>query len=432
MTRKSRYLLILLGFISFLILAPLIVLYIKGVSYNFKDGSFVQTGLVAFVAEPKSSEIYLNGKLSRTGSGDVNYVPAGEYQITISAPDRQDWGKRLLIQAGQVTWANPKDGKVYLFYKNPEIKKLTGNVKDFYTQDNDLIYLQNQSVIVSKVNNPQIAQNHPLPRQVNKILTADSSADNFIFVDTTNVGNPTIIFFNVSTNKILDLTALLKNQTQLQFSGNTLYALIDNVLNKVDLENKTLSPIFSDISAFYFQDDDLYLLQTKNKITELTLSRLPYNTNQTLISNLPELPSAKLYITFNKQIFIHSQNKLFLASSDMKVLEDNVTDFKFDPQNPSVAISQSGELNFYDSYTQNLNFVTRTSSSIQNPTISNSIGHAFYSTNKEILATELDIRNNQNSYRLYFGSNIEKFYVNEDGKNIILLDNGELKSLIVR
>lgn len=430
MTKKSRYFLLLFGFITFIVLAPVMVLYVRGLSYNFKDGQFVQAGLMAYVADPKGSQIFLNGELKRGSSGDINFLPAGEYQVTVKYPGRLDWNKRLSVFASQVTWANPKDSKIYLFLEPQVAKTLGGKIDDFYSHDNDLIFLQNHSVVISKLNNPSLSRNYPLPKAADKIIYVDGQGENFIFGNSTD---PTIkIFFNFSNGKIIDLSDLLKTPNQFQFTGNTLYVLNAGNVYKVNPETKILDLLVKNVSAFFFLDDDIYLLQKTLSQTQLILLQRPYNNRQILIKDLPDFSNPRLLVSFSKQIFILSQNKFYLASSGMKELAQNVNDFNFDEQNQAISISQSGELDYYDTYNQNFSFVTRSMHELKNPVILSAISHAFYSTKSQIFATELDNRNNQNSYNLYTGQNIKKILVDEAGKNIVFLDGDELKSLKVR
>jgi hypothetical protein len=93
---------------------------------------------------------------------------------------------------------------------------------------------------------------------------------------------------------------------------------------------------------------------------------------------------------------------------------------------------QNGELDYFDTLSQATNFVTRSSQPLSNPIIRNDIGYAFFLQNNQIQAIELDTRDSQNQYVLYNGTSLEKYFIDSAGKNILLLDNGELKSLVIR
>ena len=72
----------LLGFVVFLILAPTIVLYVRGITYDFSKKAFVTTGILAMRLEPKDANIYLNNKLKRESS-DIKFILPGEYDVTV-------------------------------------------------------------------------------------------------------------------------------------------------------------------------------------------------------------------------------------------------------------------------------------------------------------------------------------------------------------
>ena len=114
MTNKSRYLIILLGTLVFAVLAPLIVLYVRGITFNFQTRSFEATGIIAISSEPKTADIFLNGKLAKHGSGDIKFLSPGEYQLELKNDGYYSWNKRFKVMPGEVTLASAFNS-VYLF-----------------------------------------------------------------------------------------------------------------------------------------------------------------------------------------------------------------------------------------------------------------------------------------------------------------------------
>lgn len=429
MTKKSRYFLILLGFTAFLILAPLIILYLRGLSFNFKTLSFKPTGILALVVDPNDSQVLLNQKFSRNGSGDINFLAEGEYDILIKKEGYLDWKKRLPVKEGQVTWVNPRDNKVRLFLETPKITNITNEATDFYYNKNKLVYLQKNNIAVSNLDNLDNVKNYPLPKPVNNILTVDNLGNNFALNNNLN-GN--LIVFNADSEIFYDISSLFKTKPKMQFSNGRLYALAENKLFLVSLEKKVLTPVLKNVSGFYFQNQDLYYIASLNNNSTLNISFYPYTNSQELMSKLPLFNLADLYVTFSKQIFILNEKNLYLANSSMDLISQNVTEFNFDSENPSIPISQFGQLDYYDTLGKYLNFVTRSSQNLNSAVIINAISQSFYATKDEVIVTELDNRNGQNSFTLYKGVEIKKFKVDNQGENLVVLDNGQLKSLTVR
>jgi hypothetical protein len=116
MTRRSRYIILLIGFIAFLIGAPLIVLYIRGMSFDPETGKLVNTGILAVRSEPKDSAIYLDGDLKEEEEADIKFLRPKEYELVLRKPDYFDWRKRVSIKANEVTWAQGSTDKIHLLY----------------------------------------------------------------------------------------------------------------------------------------------------------------------------------------------------------------------------------------------------------------------------------------------------------------------------
>jgi hypothetical protein len=62
MTRRTRYLLIALCVAAFAVLAPLIIFYIRGITYDTNDNRYLKTGILSIESEPRSAEIILDDK----------------------------------------------------------------------------------------------------------------------------------------------------------------------------------------------------------------------------------------------------------------------------------------------------------------------------------------------------------------------------------
>src|SRR4051812_12268993 len=102
MSKKARYLIIAAGFILFIILAPLTVLYVSGINYDFKTGHFTRTGIMGFKVDPKDASIFIDGKLIKKTAGNIGFLNSGEYQVKVSKDKYRDWTKRLRIEANKV------------------------------------------------------------------------------------------------------------------------------------------------------------------------------------------------------------------------------------------------------------------------------------------------------------------------------------------
>ena len=436
MTKTARYVLLALGFIIFLVLAPLTVLYVRGLSFNFKTRSFVQTGILAIKTDPSDVQVFLNNKLARKGSGDVKFLLPDEYQVAFKKTGYFDWNKRLEILPGQVTWANQFYNTIYLLENNQPAKTIANNVLNFYYQGNQIVYLTPSTTNVSSIKNLSQTQSFLLPKPVNNILTADYNNKNFVFVNSgASTTNPTILVFNSDSGVFRDISQLFNEIPKMQFSQNDqLYALdgLNLYLINPALGTKTL--FLKNVRAFNFQGNDLYFIQKQSQGSSLFISQQPYTQEQIILNTLPAFTIADLKVTYQKQIFLLADHNLYLANASMELLADNVDLWDFESADSAVAVLHSSEFGYYDTsaFGGSLNLITRSDEPLSAISVKPEIGYAFFNRDNSVNAIELDTRNNQNQYTLYSGTNIQKFIVDDQARNIVLLDNGELKSLKIR
>ncbi len=428
MAKKFRYLLLLLGFIVFIVLAPLIVLYVRGVTYDFDKKAFVTTGILAVRSEPKDAGIYLNNQLKKETSGDIKFVAVGEYEVSVKKDGYFPWSKRLTIKSGQVTWSSPIFNKIYLLLKNPITQNLVNKVTDIYGRADSVAFITDESLNIVPINNPANPKIYPLPEILTAITYVDTDLNNIILT----VPDKKTFLFKKSSGQFYDLSGLFKDQVDFDFNNGELFALSNSTLYKINSDKKIKTPLFSDVKAFNFQDGLLYFIQSKpGENPVLFTSQAPFTFSQELIKNLPDFSSAKLFITYEKQIFLLADNTLYLTNSTMEKMADNVNYYNFQATDSTLVIIHSGQADFYDPLARHLNYITRTSENIKSLTIRSNIGQAFYISNGKINSIELDARDKQNQYSIYEGS-ANKFFIDSSGKYILLLDGNTLKSITIR
>lgn len=433
MTKKSRYAILAVGFIFFLIAAPVIVLYVRGVSYDFKNKTFVKTGILGVRSVPDDAEIFLNGRLKRNSAGDVKFLLPGEYQVSLKKSGFSEWSKRLNVTAGQVAWASPAFSSIYLFFQDPPVQDLRAGVLDFYGRDKNFIFLTTDNITASSQKSEN-QKTYPLPESLNTILAADDNGKNFALTEFGASSTPPgLLLFNQNSGQFTNISGLFTSLPKIQFGQNgELYALSNNILYSVNPQNKTKAALFSGVKTFYLEDGDLYFVQKKSQNWALLVSQPPFSDSQVLLNTLPEFEQADLFVTFGKGIFLVGDGRLYLVNSAIQQLADNISGYNFSPGDSFLSIIHSGELDYYDPAGQSLNFITRSSEPITRALIKTSIGNAFFLRSNKLMAIELDARDNQNQYRLYQGDDVKKFYIDDAGKNILLLDGETLKSLNIR
>ncbi len=428
MTKKTRYLLILVGFIVFLILAPLIVLYVRGISFDFTGRKFVQTGLIAVRTEPKNVEVYLDGGLARKNAGDIKFLSPAEYDLVVKKQGYQDWRKMLQVTSGQVTWANPIANKIYLFYQNPETVDAAQGVSDFYTDGVSIFYLSGNSAVVSSVSQPQKNENFPLPKPANMIIPSQNGK---LFALTNSLtANPaleTLLVFNSDNKTFTDLSSLFSGQFTAKFSpDNELYVLNNNSLYRVDIEHIKKTPVLSQVRTFAFQENNIYYIRQNQNGLSLMVAQPPSNEGVELLKNLPDFKKAEIIINFEKQVFVLLDTNMYKVTSALEKIANDVEDFSFNQQDSTIIYIHSGELDFYNPFEHTTNFITRSSLPLSNPRLEYNLAHAFFFKDGKLVALELDTRDNQNENVLYEAKNPKKFFIDQNARQAVILDGDKL------
>lgn len=432
MSKKLRYTLIAIGFVLFLILAPAIVLYVRGVKFDIAKGQFVQTGILAMRAEPKSAAVLLDGKQVSGEVADIKFLAPKEYSVTIDAPGFQKWEKRMQVLASQVTWASPVGGKIFLFASEPKIQTAAGNVANFtlLPGKNTLVFLAGENLNLTPLNNPGGATKIPLPRSAGNILAAPSGN---MFLLTASSSGPTALYVDLGAQKVTDLSALLPGQTRWYFSAaGRLYALNAGNFYAINTSAKAKTLLQTNIKSAAFLEDDLYLLKQENGGSHLEVTPNPGEEGQDIIKNLPLFGEAEIIITFEKQAILLADQTLYKVGAALEPLAAGVTAWDFNSGESSLVFFHSGQLDYINPYNRALDFISRRGGQLTQPTLRFGMSNVFFVENNSIKALELDTRSHQNEYELYKGTNIKKFALDGEGKMLVVLDGDELKTVTIR
>jgi hypothetical protein len=290
MSKKTRYLLILIGFLVFVVAAPLIVFYLKGISYDLAERKFVKTGLIAVRIDPKPAQVFIDGKKVLDNEGNIRFLPPKEYNVTVKKEGYFDWSKRLPVLAGQVTWASPAPNKLFLFLKDQGAKTLSNGVTDFYADSNTVLYLDSAGLTLSPSSDLSRSENFSLPKPANSIVT-HYNGQVFVLTDLVSSASPaTFLVFDKNSRAVTDLSKLFATPAQFKFSGNgQLYALSDGTLFRVDIKAQAKTPIRQQVAAFAFRDNNLYYISQNSGKIALYVSPSPEEAGTEIFSGIPAL-----------------------------------------------------------------------------------------------------------------------------------------------
>ncbi len=166
MPDKLRKLIIGLGVLAFIILAPLIILYSYGYRYSPISRKFTQTGNLYLDSAPPGAKVIINGRtindrwyqrllfykellgLTKIESSTptlISHLLPNIYNVSISKNGYQNWQKKLEIVAGQTTFSK----KINLFLAQPVVEKKEMPVDTFFESD----HRQNKIIAQKKTYN---------------------------------------------------------------------------------------------------------------------------------------------------------------------------------------------------------------------------------------------------------------------------------------
>ncbi|MCX7956205.1 MAG: PEGA domain-containing protein [Patescibacteria group bacterium] len=125
----------LIFFVIFIIVLVLVIFYARGYRPDFKNKSFVSTGIITASSYPKTAKIYLNGEFK--GLTDINLtLKPGKYFVEIKKDGFTSWNKNIILKGELVVSID-----ALLFPLNPSLSPLTnlGIIRAIPLEDNNRI-----------------------------------------------------------------------------------------------------------------------------------------------------------------------------------------------------------------------------------------------------------------------------------------------------
>lgn len=427
MSKKIRYSLIFIGFLAFCTISPLLVIYVGGFSYDFKTGKFQKTGILAIKTDPSDSIVKINGKIALRGQGNIRFLKPKDYNISVEKDNYFSWEKRLQILPNQVTWANPTNNKIYLFLNNQKNKILETGVKNFYNNGSNFVLQKKDLITFLDSSKKSIELNNE-----NQNITFLPETNGFALNSTSS---PETIFIYDKNFSYINNFNFPKNYTDFQISkNNQIYFLTENKLFKNENNSTSSQEIINSVFSFSLSGDNIYFIQrnSENNFGVYVSDLLGKNINS-LNAEIPNFKQAKILITFEKEVFLQLDDNLYsLENGGVKKIASNLTYLNLDKNNSTISFIHAGELSMYNPYNKNSLFVTRSSNNINQVETDLNTLYVFTSNQTQVTAYEMDTRDRQNVYTLYTGNNIKKFQLNENGKELLILDEDNLISIKIR
>ncbi len=436
MNKKFRYGLIIAGFVIFGLVAPLIVMFVSGKTFNWKTKKLVSTGIIAFKIEPKDANISLNNLAVEIGDAElkqIRFLTGGEYKLTIKKPDYFPWQKSLYLEAGKVFWVKDENKKIILLKTNQTIPARLQDVSEVVSDGKTIAVLAKNQLEVWHQNNTTTPEQYLLPQKTNQIIYTKDF--HFLLTADDLPIKQTAYLIDQKTKKVIDLQKHLKNLnlSDFQFAeDNRLLALGELGFYEYSQANNQFKLLVQKAKAFTTLENLAYLIVESENTLALETLDLDSLKTQSLLANLPKLYQPQLAVNNQKNIFIIDRTSLYQVSTlGLQTLTQNLGDLNIKTGQDTNSWLDSGELKFQTQGNPPVS-ITRASETLKTPIILPDLDYALFHNQKTITALEINPEGGQNRYNLYSGTEIKKMGLVQNNTLLWILDQDQLKFLTIR
>lgn len=436
MKTTTRYSLIIFGFIVFLIIAPLLVLYVSGRKLDIGDRNTSATGILDAKSNPGGADLLINGVTDSSTPSIARFLLQGEYKVSLQKEGYFEWVKNLAIEPGKVTYAQKGVDEIQLIKKSVPKVLVESGVTSFAVVNDAVWYATKNTILKGRITESEPESILPINftpasiiqlRDGSHILATDAK-NNATLVDT---NSSRVISLPSNLGVLADIN-VITNDLILYRTKNSLIAYKPN--------SKTTTTLRSDITSFTVLDGTGYFATTAGAISSAIWNGTSFVDEQNLISSSPLVSSTstQLIISDKKVLFFKNGNSdLFRVGNTLDLILNGVVSTKLDLDTDEVTIRTASELWFYNFITNEAQLLNRNTFAINDFSIHSAIGYGFVATSKGLEAIEIDNRDKQNRYQLINHSNqstepVWQLGMTVNQKIILALENDSLLVIDVR
>ncbi|MFW6282679.1 MAG: hypothetical protein ACOC1P_01320 [Minisyncoccales bacterium] len=365
MSSKTRITIFIVCFLTFVIGAPLIILYSRGYRFDIQNKEITKTGGLFIKAKPNKVDVYLDKKPEKKtdlffGSSFIKNLIPRKYSIKLEKENYHSWQKKLKIKEQTVTEIN----NISLIPKNPNRKTISKEIEElWFFPDKTKILLKEKTddawelklYNFNKKLKSHLVKEDDFSTSSVEILDLNFSSDSQNIL--LKLGAKEQIKYYVLTidpfpPKKENLTKLNNKQLdKITFNPNNSQEIIfqeEKQVYRYNIEDEKIKYYSSDLSEKDREIITFFL--THNNFTYLTYSGFIYDSYSKEKINKEELKvkrETKYEIKENSNfVFLleKESGKLYAISKDkkednIKLLDENVNSFIFSPHNDKLAYS---------------------------------------------------------------------------------------------
>ena len=431
MHKTTRYLFILLCFVLFIVLAPLIILYVSGTKLSLSDQEYTATGILVAKTDPNDADVYINDEKKDTTPATVRFLDQGEYVVTLKKEGYFDWTKRLPVETGKVTYAYEGVEAVELIRQPIPVSVPVQQVTSLLVINERAWLGAANALHTTTISNPMAVEQYTLPFTP-QTITAIRDSD-YLLISGDNNRN---LIFNTNSRVAFSLPTQLDTATDVTASPDgTIFARANDTVYSYNLTSKVLTPVLRNAIGFTMLGNTGYIAVTQENNTTLQTAQWVNNrftTPEPLLANqLPAADTIQLIITRNKELFAYTNTTLYRINAELEVVGNQVTSVTLDERTHELTFTTQSELWFYNFLVNRPQLLTRSTSKVNAFTLRSSIGYGFIATDTGLEMLEIDTRDHQNRYQLVAQS-VQTLGISDNRDYIFTLQNGQVQLIRIR
>lgn len=436
MKTTTRYSLIIFGFVIFVILAPLLILYVSGRKIDLNGRETNATGILDAKSNPGGATLQINNKDNSNTPAIARFLAQGQYKITLHKDGYYDWTKNLAIEPGKVTYAQSGVDEVQLIKKSEPKTLISSGVANFVMVNDYIWCIRGNSVSKSTLDNPSkptVSLLNFTPTKLEQLrdkthLLISDAKNNYQII---NTDNGHLIVLPSQIGEINDIAVV---------SDDLILFRSKNSLISYNPTSKTSTTLRSDLVAFTMLGTTGYFASNTGAISSSVWNGSEFVDEQNIIDDSPQINSdqAQLIISNKKVLFFKNGNSdLFRVGKSLDLISSRVYSAELNLDTDELAIRTPSELWFYNFISNQAQLLTRDTTTTNDYMIHSAIGYGFVATANGVEAIEIDNRDKQNRYQIFSQQSSDAKPVTQlnmtiNQKTVLLLQNGSVIAIDIR
>ncbi len=431
MDKTTRYLILLLCVVLFVIIAPLIVLYVSGTRFSLSEQEYTPTGILVAKTAPSNANVLIDTEEKDTTPATIRFLDQGEYLITLQKPTYFDWSKRLPVEPGKVTYTYEGVDAVEML-RIPEPVTVPAKDVTCLAAINQTIWFGSTNTLAfTTVSDPVRINRIPFPFTPRSITLL--SGGEYLLVQ--NESNRKVIV-DASSQALIALPDSFNSAVDLHISpSGTILARRGDTVYEYNPKNHITTPIIRNVVGFTLLEGIAYIAATGDTVTLQTMQWVnnAFSEAEPLFTDrLPQTDNVQLIVTRNKELFALSKNNLYRINAQFELVSTQVLTATLDPRTHELTFQTPSELWFYNFLVNRPQLLTRTTTDVHTYLIRSSIGYGLLGTDQGLEALEIDSRDHQNRYQLLSGKPVWSVGVSDNREYVYALQDGQINIVRIR